>query len=156
MATSTQASSATKDFFYGTGRRKSSVARVFIRKGSGKVTVNTKVISDYFSRPTDTQIALSPLDLTELQGKFDITVTVKGGGCTGQAGAIRHGLARALVCYDEFGMVAVDGEPVMGAMGLRKLFRGDADKMLTRDARKVERKKVGKPKARKRKQFSKR
>jgi small subunit ribosomal protein S9 len=156
MSTSTQTSTAKKDFFYGTGRRKSSVARVFIRKGTGKVIVNTKTIEVYFSRPTDTQIALSPLDLTELQGMFDIMVTVKGGGCTGQAGAIRHGLARALVNYDEDGMVSIDGEPVMGAMGLRKKFRGDADKMLTRDARKVERKKVGKPKARKRKQFSKR
>jgi small subunit ribosomal protein S9 len=142
--------------FYGTGRRKSSIARVFMRKGSGKVTVNTKVIAEYFSRPTDTQIALSPLDLVEMQGKFDIFITVKGGGCTGQAGAIRHGLARALVNYDEFGMVAAEGEAVLGAMGFRKKFRSNDDKMLTRDARKVERKKVGLPKARKRKQFSKR
>lgn len=157
MPSSTKESTSTKkDFFYGTGRRKSSVARVFIRKGSGKVVVNTKVINEYFSRATDTQIALSPLDLTELQGKFDITVTVKGGGCTGQAGAIRHGLARALVNYDEDGMVSIDGEPATGAMGLRKKFRADTDQMLTRDARKVERKKVGRPKARRRKQFSKR
>lgn len=154
--TSTQSSAGKKDFFYGTGRRKSSVARVFIRKGSGKVVVNTKPIQEYFSRPTDTQIALSPLDLTELQGTFDIMVTVKGGGCTGQAGAIRHGLARALVNYDEDGMVALEGEAVQGAMGLRKKFRSNADKMLTRDAREVERKKVGRPKARRRKQFSKR
>lgn len=150
------ATSTAQQQFYGTGRRKSSIARVFLRKGTGQVTVNTKTIADYFSRPTDTQVALSPLDLADLQGKFDIMITVKGGGCTGQAGAIRHGLARALVSYDEFGMVAIEGQPVQGAMGLRKLFRSDEDNMLTRDARKVERKKVGLPKARRRKQFSKR
>jgi small subunit ribosomal protein S9 len=142
--------------YYGTGRRKSSIARVFMRKGSGQVIVNTKVINEYFSRPTDTQIALSPLDLAEMQGKFDIYITVKGGGCTGQAGAIRHGLARALVNFDEFGIVPVEGEVIQGAMGLRKKFRADDDKMLTRDSRKVERKKVGLRKARRRVQFSKR
>lgn len=148
--------SSTKEQFYGTGRRKSSIARVFIRKGTGQVTVNTKNITEYFSRATDTQVALSPLDLTDFQGKFDVMVTVRGGGCTGQAGAIRHGLARALVSFDEHGVVALEGQPLVGAMGLRKLFRDNDDNMLTRDARKVERKKVGLPKARKRKQFSKR
>lgn len=154
--TSTQQTTTEKNFFYGTGRRKSSIARVFLRKGNGKVVVNTKPIETYFSRATDTQIALSPLDLTELQGKFDLVITVKGGGCTGQAGAIRHGLARALVNWDEYGIVAAEGEAVRGALGLRKIFRQDEDHMLTRDARQVERKKVGRPKARRRKQFSKR
>lgn len=144
---------STQQQHYGTGRRKSSIARVFLRKGTGQVTVNTRPVDEYFSRDTDVQTALSPLDVTELQGKFDLLITVKGGGCTGQAGAIRHGLARALVNYDEDG-VTDDGEGGTGAMGLRKVLR--ASGMMTRDARKVERKKVGKPKARRSKQFSKR
>lgn len=149
-------SNSIKEQFYGTGRRKSSIARVFIRKGTGKITVNTKDIAEYFSRATDTQVALSPLDLTGFVGQFDVMITVRGGGCTGQAGAIRHGLARALVAFDEYGVVALEGQPLVGAMGLRKIFRDNDDNMLTRDARVVERKKVGLPKARKRKQFSKR
>lgn len=143
---------STQQQYYGTGRRKSSIARVFMRKGSGQVVVNQRDINEYFSRPVDVQNALSPFDLTEMQGKFDLFVTVKGGGCTGQAGAIRHGLARALVAYDEEGTT---GEGGTGAMGLRKLMRAESN-MLTRDARKVERKKVGKRKARRSVQFSKR
>ncbi len=139
--------------YYGTGRRKSSVARVFARKGKGEVIVNKRKLSEYFSRDNDIQTALSPLVATELEGTFDLVITVKGGGNTGQAGAIRHGLARALVSYDEEG-VADDSEGGTGAMGLRKILRSKG--MLTRDARKVERKKVGKPKARRAKQFSKR
>ncbi len=141
---------STQQQYYGTGRRKSSVARVFARKGNGEVVVNHRKLSDYFSRQTDIQMVLSPLEATELLGKFDLVITVKGGGCTGQAGAIRHGLARALVAYDEEGTTGEGG----GAMGLRKILRSTG--MLTRDARKVERKKVGKPKARRAKQFSKR
>lgn len=144
---------STQQQYYGTGRRKSSIARVFARKGTGEVTVNHRKLGDYFSRDIDVQAALSPLEATELMGKFDLFITVKGGGCTGQAGAIRHGLARALVTYDEEGVEA-DEEGGTGAMGLRKILRGKG--MLTRDARKVERKKVGKPKARRSKQFSKR
>lgn len=147
--------------YYGTGRRKSSVARVFMRKGSGKVVINHRDHAEYFSRPADIQAIMSPFVVTELEGKFDLYVTVKGGGCTGQAGAIRHGIARALVVFDEKdmpkkevaeGMNASNAD--VGAMALRKKLREFG--MLTRDARKVERKKVGKPKARRSKQFSKR
>jgi small subunit ribosomal protein S9 len=133
---------------YGTGRRKSSVARVFLKKGSGRVMVNYKEVGTYFTRPTDVQTALSPLATVDMLDGFDLLITVKGGGCTGQAGAIRHGLARALVVFDK----AEEGDE--GVMGFKRLLR--AAGMLTRDSRKVERKKVGKPKARRSKQFSKR
>lgn len=125
--------------YYGTGRRKSSVARVFLRAGSGKITVNGKEINKYFDRETDLMVINQPLVATESEGKFDAYITVVGGGTTGQAGAIRHGLARALVTYDEGNRAA-----------LRELG------LLTRDAREVERKKVGLRKARRRPQFSKR
>jgi small subunit ribosomal protein S9 len=143
----------TQQQYYGTGRRKSSVARVFARKGKGEIIVNKRKLEEYFSRENDIRTVLSPLTATEMLDKFDLVITVKGGGCTGQAGAIRHGLARALVAYDEEGTTGGD-EGGTGAMGLRKILRGKG--MLTRDARKVERKKVGKPKARRSKQFSKR
>lgn len=153
--------SAQPQVYYGTGRRKSSVARVFMRKGSGKIVINHRDHAEYFSRPVDIQSIMLPLVVTELEGKFDAYITVKGGGCTGQAGAIRHGIARALVAFDEKDMpkkVAVEGVNAsnddVGAMALRKKLR-EFD-LLTRDARKVERKKVGKPKARRSKQFSKR
>jgi small subunit ribosomal protein S9 len=136
---------------YGTGRRKSSVARVFLKKGTGRVTVNYKDVSAYFTRGTDIQTALSPLAAIDMLEGFDVLITVKGGGCTGQAGAIRHGLARALVVFDK----AVEGsETEEGVMGFKRILRTAG--MLTRDSRKVERKKVGKPKARRSKQFSKR
>lgn len=139
---------------YGTGRRKSSVARVFLKKGSGRVTVNYKDVGAYFTRGTDIQTALSPLAAVDMLEGFDVLVTVKGGGCTGQAGAIRHGLARALVVFDK----AVEGSEEEGkgegVMGFKRILRTAG--MLTRDSRKVERKKVGKPKARRSKQFSKR
>ncbi len=124
---------------YGTGRRKSSVARVFLKPGSGQITVNRKPLDVYFGRKTDCMIVRQPLECVEMTDKFDIMVTVKGGGPTGQAGAIRHGIARALVDYDET---------------LRSPLRKSGH--LTRDARKVERKKVGLHKARKRPQYSKR
>ena len=124
---------------YGTGRRKSSTARVFLRKGSGAITINDRSIDDFFGRETARMIVRQPLELTQSSDKFDIMVTVEGGGTTGQAGAIRLGIARALVEYDE----SLKGE-------LRKAG------FMTRDAREVERKKVGLHKARRATQFSKR
>ena len=127
------------EVFYGTGRRKTSTARVFIQKGKGKITVNKEPLDKFFDRETARMIVRQPLDHAELLNKIDINATVKGGGGSGQAGAIRHGLSRALLKYDE---------------SLRKILREKG--FLTRDARKVERKKVGLRKARKAKQFSKR
>ena len=124
---------------YGTGRRKSSVARVFIKAGKGDIVVNDKPLDIYFSRETGRMIVRQPLTLTETLGQFDIMVNVSGGGETGQAGAVRHGITRALIDYN------ADFKPVLKAAGL-----------VTRDAREVERKKVGLRKARRRKQFSKR
>ncbi|NCO19790.1 MAG: 30S ribosomal protein S9 [Gammaproteobacteria bacterium] len=125
--------------FYGTGRRKTSTARVFLRKGNGQIIVNKKPIDEFFGRETARMIARQPLELTQLAEKFDIYATVCGGGTTGQAGALRLGLARALMEYDE----NLRGE-------LRKAG------FLTRDAREVERKKVGLHKARRATQYSKR
>jgi small subunit ribosomal protein S9 len=124
---------------YGTGRRKSSTARVFLRKGDGKITINDRSIEDFFGRETARMIVRQPLELTKSTDKFDVMVTVEGGGTTGQAGAIRLGISRALVEYDE----SLKGE-------LRKAG------FMTRDAREVERKKVGLHKARRATQFSKR
>lgn len=125
--------------YYGTGRRKTSTARVFLRKGSGNIIVNNKALDEYFGRETACMVVRQPLELTEFVENFDISVTVKGGGITGQAGAIRHGITRALMEYDE---------------ALRKPLRKAG--FVTRDARKVERKKVGLRKARRATQFSKR
>ncbi len=125
--------------YYGTGRRKRSVARVFLRPGSGKIVVNKKELSEYFNREIYTIIAKAPLDVTETSDQFDVYATIKGGGTTGQAGALRHGLSRALVNYSE---------------NLRAPLRKAG--FLTRDAREVERKKYGMKGARARFQFSKR
>ena len=125
--------------YYGTGRRKRSTARVFMSPGSGSITVNNRPLDIFFGRKTAQMIVRQPLQLTELGEKFNIKVTVKGGGTTGQAGAIRHGLTRALMQYDE---------------SLRPSLRKAG--FVTRDAREVERKKVGLRKARRAKQFSKR
>ncbi|HIG64328.1 MAG: 30S ribosomal protein S9 [Gammaproteobacteria bacterium] len=125
--------------YYGTGRRKSAIARVYAKSGSGQITVNDKAIDVYFGRKTDEMVARSPLELVELADKFDINVTVKGSGPSGQAGAIRHGITRALMVYDET---------------LRPELRKAG--FVTRDSRCVERKKVGLHKARKRPQYSKR
>jgi small subunit ribosomal protein S9 len=130
---------AQMQYHYGTGRRKTSVARVFLRPGSGRITVNHKPMEEYFGRKTDAMLVRQPLECVAMADKFDVMVTVKGGGPTGQAGAIRHGLARALVDYDE---------------SLKPLLRKAG--YLTRDAREVERKKVGLHTARKRPQYSKR
>lgn len=125
--------------YYGTGRRKTSTARVFLRPGTGAITINNRTIEEFFGRETARMIVRQPLELTETLEKFDVYVTVKGGGGTGQAGAIRHGITRALMEYDET---------------LRSSLRTAG--YVTRDAREVERKKVGLRKARKKPQFSKR
>lgn len=127
------------DYYYGTGRRKSSVARVFLKQGSGRIVVNDKPVDEFFGRETGRMIVRQPLELTKSLGSFDIRVNVFGGGESGQAGAVRHGIARALIEYD------ATLKPALSAAGL-----------VTRDAREVERKKVGFHKARRRKQFSKR
>jgi small subunit ribosomal protein S9 len=127
------------DTYYSTGRRKTSTARVFMRKGSGAITVNKRPLDIYFGRETARMIVRQPLETSNMTGNFDITVTVRGGGMSGQAGAIRHGITRALMEYD--------GE-------LRPTLRRAG--FVTRDARKVERKKVGLHKARRAPQFSKR
>jgi small subunit ribosomal protein S9 len=127
------------NYYYGTGRRKSSVARVFMKAGSGKIVVNGKPVDEYFSRETGRMIVRQPLVLTERNANFDIMVNVNGGGETGQAGAVRHGITRALIEYDA---------------GLKGSLKKAG--LVTRDAREVERKKVGLHKARRRKQFSKR
>jgi len=132
MITATQAN-------YGTGRRKSAVARVYIKSGNGAIVVNGKPVDEFFSRETGRMLVRQPLELTELLTNFDISANVTGGGESGQAGAVRHGIARALVDYD------ASLKPALRKAGL-----------ITRDAREVERKKVGLRKARKRPQYSKR
>jgi len=125
--------------FYGTGRRKSSTARVFLTAGSGAITINKRPLDQFFGRQTARMIVRQPLELMEMTEKFDVNVTVTGGGTTGQAGAIRHGLTRALMAYDE---------------AMRPALRKAG--FVTRDAREVERKKVGLRKARRATQYSKR
>jgi len=125
--------------YYGTGRRKSAIARVYATSGTGKITINKQSIEEYFGRKTDQMVSRQPLECVDMESKFDVNVVVKGGGPSGQAGAIRHGLARALIEYDE---------------ALRSPLRKAG--YVTRDARVVERKKVGLHKARKRPQYSKR
>jgi small subunit ribosomal protein S9 len=127
------------NYNYGTGRRKSSVARVFIKRGTGKITINGRPIEQYFHRETGRMIARQPLQLTNHATTFDVQVNVDGGGESGQAGAVRHGITRALIDYD------ATLKAMLSKAGL-----------VTRDAREVERKKVGLRKARRRKQFSKR
>jgi small subunit ribosomal protein S9 len=124
---------------YGTGRRKTAAARVFLKAGTGKITVNERPLDEFFGRETGRMIVRQPLELVQMQNRFDVDVTVAGGGITGQAGAIRHGITRALMEYDDT---------------LRKVLRGAG--FVTRDAREVERKKVGRRKARRGPQYSKR
>lgn len=141
--------------YYGTGRRKTSTARVFIKPGKGTITVNGRSLEDYFGRVTAHMIIRQPLEAVDRLGKFDIYATVKGGGNSGQAGAIRHGIARALVQYDEGdGSQGGDQSGEGGPISFRRLLRKRG--LLTRDARRVERKKVGLHKARKGTQYSKR
>jgi small subunit ribosomal protein S9 len=125
--------------YYGTGRRKTSTARVYLTAGTGNIVINERTLEQFFGRETGHLIVRQPLELVQMRDKFDITVSVEGGGITGQAGAIRHGITRALMCYDET---------------LRKSLRVAG--FVTRDAREVERKKVGRRKARRGTQFSKR
>jgi small subunit ribosomal protein S9 len=127
------------EIYYSTGRRKSSAARVFMKRGDGNITINNRTLEQYFGRETGRMVVRQPLETVELLDQMDINITVKGGGITGQAGAIRHGITRALIEYDET---------------LRQPLRQAG--FVTRDAREVERKKVGLHKARKRPQFSKR
>ncbi len=149
-----------KQGYYGTGRRKTSTARVYLKPGKGVITINDSSIDQYFGRETARMIVRQPLVATKLQDRFDVFVTVVGGGMSGQAGAIRHGIARALVKFDEEG--SSGGETITttsssgegGALTLRKVLRQGGH--LTRDPREVERKKVGKHKARKGTQYSKR
>ena len=126
-------------YYYGTGRRKSSIARVFIQPGKGSIVINNKPVEEYFSRYTSQMILKQPLELTENTSTFDIKVNVVGGGESGQAGAVRHGITRALMDYD---------------LALKSNLSKAG--YVTRDSREVERKKVGLRKARRRKQFSKR
>jgi small subunit ribosomal protein S9 len=130
---------ATTNTYYGTGRRKTSTARVHIAPGSGKIVINDRTLDEFFGRETGRMIVRQPLEVAQLANKFDVSVQVEGGGITGQAGAIRHGITRALIAYDE---------------ALRRPLRQAG--FVTRDAREVERKKVGRRKARRRPQYSKR
>jgi small subunit ribosomal protein S9 len=130
---------ATTNTFYGTGRRKTSTARVHLSPGSGKIVINDRTLDEFFGRETGRMIVRQPLEVAQLASKFDVSVQVEGGGITGQAGAIRHGITRALIAYDE---------------ALRKPLRQAG--FVTRDAREVERKKVGRRKARRGTQYSKR
>ncbi len=127
------------NYYYGTGRRKSAVARVFLKSGKGEIIINGKSIDEYFSRETGRMVVRQPLALTDHLNGFDVMANVFGGGESGQAGAVRHGITRALIDYNQ------DLKPLLKQAGL-----------VTRDAREVERKKVGLHKARRRKQFSKR
>ena len=128
-----------KDLSYATGKRKNSIARVWLKKGEGKISVNGKSLDNYFSRPVLQMIVNQPLEIIQLVGNFDIKATVKGGGLSGQAGALRHGITKALSLYD------ISFRPALKNVGF-----------LTRDSRVVERKKYGQPGARKKFQFSKR
>ena len=130
---------STQNVYYGTGRRKTSTARVYLKPGKGEITVNKRTLDEYFGRETSRMIVRQPFAATETENKFDVRVNVDGGGPSGQAGAIRHGITRALMAYDE---------------ALRKPLRTAG--YVTRDAREVERKKYGLHKARKRPQYSKR
>ncbi len=154
MAVAKQAST-----YYGTGRRKSSTARVYLKPGKGSIIINDETLEKYFGRKTARMIVRQPLEATNLLEKFDVTVNVAGGGTSGQAGAIRHGIARALLQYgvvigDVDGGDGEAGSNANGDITLRKILRKAG--YLTRDAREVERKKVGLKKARKGTQYSKR
>lgn len=150
--------------YYGTGRRKTCVARVFLVPGTGRILINQKTVEEYFPRPTLRVMVRRPFEVVDMENRFDTVVTVKGGGVSGQAGAVRHGITRALLEYDEadqdstkkiaFEASELGSEPENDPQSFRKKLRTVG--FVTRDARKVERKKVGLRKARKRKQFSKR
>ena len=154
--------------YYGTGRRKNSTARVFIKSGTGKIVINTRSLEEYFGRKTARMVVMQPLQAVNMEGKFDLNITVRGGGNLGQAGAIRHGLTRALIQYDEEYLdkskkgIAKEEGMADGSFDTsdsdNKSYRRILRKLgyVTRDPRKVERKKVGHRKARKKEQYSKR
>lgn len=139
---------------YGTGRRKTATARVFLKKGAGTIQVNGRTLENYFGRETAQMVVNQPLEVVDQMGKFDITITVSGGGSSGQAGAVRHGISRALINYDESTTITTDDTSANNDASFRRLLRRAG--LVTRDARKVERKKVGRHKARKGTQYSKR
>ncbi|WP_029463660.1 30S ribosomal protein S9 [Rickettsiella massiliensis] len=141
---------------YGTGRRKRSVARVFMKKGTGQISVNGRDLESYFGRETARMMVRQPLEVVSQLDQFDFSITVCGGGSSGQAGAIRHGISRALIQYDEATTTPaaeIDNE-LEQTLSFRRMLRREG--LVTRDARKVERKKVGRHKARKGTQYSKR
>lgn len=144
----------TKKQYYGTGRRKTSIAKVFLHSGNGKMVVNDKPIEKYFGRETSLMVVKQPLEATKMLNKFDMTASVKGGGDSSQAGAIRLGIAHALLDYDGDGKPSSKKTDEETTTTFRKILRTAG--LLTRDARIVERKKVGRSKARRGKQFSKR
>lgn len=152
---------AAQEQYYATGRRKTSSARVFLKSGTGVITVNGRALDDYFGRETARMIVRQPLQVVDRMDKFDFYITVSGGGGSGQAGAVRHGITRALIKYDENDVVKAEDEESTGSGSgtgtvttFRRLLR--AAGLVTRDARAVERKKVGRHGARKRPQYSKR
>jgi small subunit ribosomal protein S9 len=158
MSTSTRRTTQqAQSYICTTGRRKTSTARVFLKKGKGEIVINDRKLDVYFARETSRMLVCQPLEVTGLRDQFDVRVSVAGGGMNGQAGAIRHGIARALVAYDtqtggeDEGSA---GEGTGGALSLKKVLRQAG--YMTRDAREVERKKVGLKKARKGTQYSKR
>lgn len=138
---------------YGTGRRKTATARVFLKKGTGIISINGRTLENYFGRETAQMIVNQPLEVLDQIGRFDIVITVSGGGSSGQAGAVRHGISRALIDYDESTTTNTD-DTTDNELSFRRLLRQAG--LVTRDARKVERKKVGRHKARKGTQYSKR
>jgi small subunit ribosomal protein S9 len=147
----------TSTYYYGTGRRKTAVARVFLKPGKGNIVVNKRSLDEYFGRETSRMVARQSLAAVGVLDKYDVTITVRGGGSSGQAGAIRLGIARALVAQDELGKDKEAATLEIGAQApvtTRKVLR--KAKLLTRDPRAVERKKVGRHKARKGTQYSKR
>jgi small subunit ribosomal protein S9 len=144
------AKAAAPSYDYGTGRRKTASARVFIKPGTGKIVINKRTLDEYFGRPTSRMVVRQPLATLDIANMFDFYITVTGGGASGQAGAIRHGIARALIQHDEKSA----GETDAGELAWRRILRKAG--FVTRDSRAVERKKVGLRKARKAPQFSKR
>jgi small subunit ribosomal protein S9 len=153
--------SATAKFYYGTGRRKSSTARVFLKPGTGNISINAKSVAQYFGRETARMVVQQALEAVEMTDKFDLRITVRGGGDMGQAGAIRHGITRALIKYDEE-FLNKKGADEASAEEFESIKENSYRRILrkvgfvTRDSREVERKKVGRRKARKKEQYSKR
>lgn len=147
--------------YYGTGRRKNATARVLLSPGKGEITINSRSLEDYFNRETSRMIAVEPFKVVDMVGQFDAHITVRGGGSSGQAGAVRHGISRALIQYDEDGKnldLKLDSELEVASEQELQTYRKKlrAAGFVTRDSRQVERKKVGLHKARKGTQYSKR